>query len=227
MRFDGPLGGSYLFEEITINNKGDGCEGWGASRSVEPARRAPPNKNWVSAHQAILHEKLTFYWVAQRNDLGRFVVVRDTSHLGSWYGRGFHSGGFGGGFHSFHHDGDHFDHHHDFDHHRDFDHHHHFDDRFFLFGFGYPYYGYPYYPYDYGYYDYGYSDYSGAQYRDQYWSDLTAAVQTELTRAGYYHGAIDGVFGPDTAHAVRAYRRAKGLPVTSQIDRGLLKSLNI
>jgi Putative peptidoglycan binding domain len=87
-----------------------------------------------------------------------------------------------------------------------------------------PYYGYP---YDYYPYDYGYYDYYGATSGDQYWSDLTATVQTELARTGYYHGAIDGAFGPDTARAVRAYRRAKGLPVTSQIDRGLLKSLNI
>ncbi len=95
-----------------------------------------------------------------------------------------------GGFHSsgshnfaFHRGGDHFVHHHDGDH---FFHRH---DRFF-FGFGYPFYGYPdyYYPYDYGYYDY-----SGAPSDDQYWSDLTAAVQTELARDGYYHGAIDGV----------------------------------
>lgn len=83
----------------------------------------------------------------------------------------------------------------------------------------YPYYDYP--------YDYGYYDYSGEAYNNQYWSDLTGAVQTELARDGYYRGAIDGVFGPDTARAIRAYRRAKGLPVTGQIDRTLLKSLDI
>jgi hypothetical protein len=170
-------------------------------------------------------------------------------------GGGGHSGGMGGGGHSggmrgvdhfsgghnfafhregdhfFRHDGDHFDHRHDFDHHHDFDHRHDFnhrhrdfDDRFFLFGFGYPYYGYP---YDYYPYDYGYSDYYGSSYDDQYWSDLTAAVQTELARAGYYHGAIDGAVDSDTVRAIRAYRKAKGLPVTGQIDRRLLKSLDI
>jgi hypothetical protein len=134
---------------------------------------------------------------------------------------GFHGSG---GFHSsgshnfaFHHGGDRFFHRHDGDH---FFHRH---DRFF-FGFGYPFYGYPdyYYPYDYGYYDY-----SGAPSDDQYWSDLTAAVQTELARDGYYHGAIDGVVSSDTLRAIRAYRKAKGLPVNTQIDRRLLRSLDI
>jgi putative peptidoglycan binding protein len=160
--------------------------------------------------------------------LGALLLFAIPSVWAHGMGGGIHSsGGMGGGFHSsggrdhfsgghnfaFHHDGNHFFHH------------HHFDDRFFFFGFGYPYYGYPY--YDYYPYDYGYYDYYGSSYGDQYWSDLTAAVQSELARAGYYHGAIDGAFGPDTARAVRAYRRAKGLPITSQIDRGLLKSLNI
>jgi hypothetical protein len=133
---------------------------------------------------------------------------------------GFHSSGsfhFSGSHNfGFHHDGNRFFHHHDGDH---FFHDH---DRFF-FGFGYPFYGYPYYyPYDYAYYGY-----SGEQYSDQYWSDLTAAVQTELARDGYYHGAIDGVVSSDTLRAIRAYRKAKGLPVNSQIDRRLLRSLNI
>jgi peptidoglycan hydrolase-like protein with peptidoglycan-binding domain len=69
--------------------------------------------------------------------------------------------------------------------------------------------------------------YSGAPYSDQYWSDLTAAVQTELARNGYYRGAIDGVVSSDTLRAIRAYRKAKGLPVNSQIDRRLLRSLDI
>jgi len=142
-------------------------------------------------------------------------------------GGGHSSGGFhsSGSFHSgshnfaFHHDGDHFRHDGD----RFFHHHHFFDDRFF-FGFSYPFYGYPYYDYP---YDYGYNDYSREPYNNQYWSDLTGAVQTELASAGYYHGGIDGVYGPDSARAIRAYRRAKGLPVTGQIDRTLLKSLDI
>jgi len=123
--------------------------------------------------------------------------------------RGFHSSGF----HHFasHHDGHFFHHHHRF-----------FRDRFF-FGFGYPFYGYPYYdPYDYGYYDY-----AGPAYDYEYYSDLTAAVQTELKRSGYYRGPIDGTVSSDTIRAIWAYRKAKGLPLTGQIDRRLLKSLDI
>ncbi len=163
-----------------------------------------------------------------------FVAQTTWAHGMGGSGGGHSSGGFhsSGSFHSgshnfafhhggehFHHDGDHF--HHDRDH---FFHHRHFFDDDFFFGFSYPFYGYPYYGYP---YDYGYYDYSGESYDSQYWSDLTGAVQTELTRAGYYHGAIDGVYGPDTASAIRAYRKAKGLPVTGQIDRKLLKSLDI
>jgi Putative peptidoglycan binding domain len=154
------------------------------------------------------------------------------SHGGSM---GFHGGSMGSHFsgaHSFAFHNDHFGH---FDHRDRFDHHDHdrffrrdHDRFFFSFGFPYPYYWYDYYPYDYpydyGYYDYGYYPYSGG---DRYWNDLTAAVQTELARDGYYHGAINGVVTSDTVHAIRSYRKAKGLPVTSQIDRRLLRSMNI
>lgn len=129
---------------------------------------------------------------------------------------------------AFHGDHDHFFH---GDHDRFF---HHDHDRFFrhrfFFGFGFPYwypYYYPYYPYDYGYYDNAGLYYSGQYYSDQYYSDLTAAVQTELARDGYYHGPVNGVVSSDTVSAIRAYRKAKGLPVTGQIDRRLLRSLSI
>ena len=156
-----------------------------------------------------------------------FVAQTTWAHGMGGSGGVHSSGGFHSGSHhfAFHHDGGHF--HHDGDHFHDRDHffhHRHFFDDDFFFGFSYPFYGYPSYGYP---YDYGYYDYSGESYDSQYWSDLTGAVQTELTRAGYYHGAIDGVYGPDTASAIRAYRKAKGLPVTGQIDRKLLKSLDI
>jgi hypothetical protein len=131
---------------------------------------------------------------------------RGGSHFSGSHGFAFH-----------HHDGDRFHHDHD----RFFRH------RFF-FGFGYPFFGYPdYYPY--GYYDspYGYYSDAGSGYNDQYWSDLTAAVQSELAGSGYYHGPVNGVVTADTVRAIRAYRKAKGLPVSGQIDTRLLKSLNI
>jgi len=106
-------------------------------------------------------------------------------------------------------------------------------DRFIFFGgFGFPYYGYPYgyYPYDYygygygyGYYPYGYSspygyDYGysrepayGYDYRDRYrGGSSVVALQRQMARAGYYHGAIDGIMGPETRRAVRAYERSHG-----------------
>jgi len=106
-------------------------------------------------------------------------------------------------------------------------------DRFIFFGgFGFPYYGYPYgyypygyygYDYGYGYYPYGYSspygydyDYSrepayGYDYRDRYrGGSSVVALQRQMARAGYYHGAIDGIMGPETRRAIRAYERSRG-----------------
>src|SRR5437762_9663526 len=68
-------------------------------------------------------------------------------------------------------------------------------------GSGYPY-GY-YGGYNYGGYGpgYGYSDSSGSR---------VAELQSRLTSAGYYHGAIDGIMGPGTRRAIRAYERDHG-----------------
>lgn len=43
--------------------------------------------------------------------------------------------------------------------------------------------------------------------------DVTA-VQTQLTARGFHPGAIDGIYGPNTAAAVRAFQQQQGLPVT-------------
>ena len=96
---------------------------------------------------------------------------------------------------------------------------HHFRDRDFVFidTFGFPFYPFPYYGYyPYDYYPYGYypSDYygdsyyqgSGYGYRYGDRSSVTAE-QRQLARAGYYHGAIDGIMGPQTRRAIRAYER--------------------
>lgn len=105
-----------------------------------------------------------------------------------------------------------------------------FDDRFFGFrnrnfvfvdAFGFPFFspfawgawGYPYpYPYPYPYYPYG--GYYGSSYNGGagYGSasndpSQVAALQRQLARAGYYHGAIDGIFGSQTQRALRAYQR--------------------
>ena len=121
-----------------------------------------------------------------------------------------------------------------FDHDRFFFHH---QNRFFFgfdfVSFGFPWW-YPWYPPYYGYYP-PYSGYpydasysGGGQDSDyQYWSNLAASVQSELTRRGYYHGPTDGVIGSDSSEAIRAFQAAQGLPVTGQIDPKLLKALGI
>jgi len=53
------------------------------------------------------------------------------------------------------------------------------------------------------------------------------AVQEELAREGYYHGAIDGIIGPGTLSAIIAYQEDFGLPVTGRIDTPLLQSMQL
>jgi len=109
--------------------------------------------------------------------------------------------------------------------HRDFDD----DDNFFFFGdpfffgasFFYPY-GYGYYPY--GYPPYGYSPYGngygyGSYNQSGYLGSAAGRrssvvdIQRRLARAGYYHGRIDGVMGPRTRSAMRAYQRSHNVTV--------------
>ena len=98
----------------------------------------------------------------------------------------------------------------------------HFRNRTFIFidAFGFPvFYPYPYsyYPYDY----YGYNDDSYGNVR------LVVEVQRRLARAGYYHGAIDGILGPQTRRAIRAYERDHSKPAYSLIDRQLLRTIGL
>ena len=92
-------------------------------------------------------------------------------------------------------------------------------------GWGYPYY-YDYYPYgcypygsSYGYYgngsygSYNYNYGNGYGYDNGYnngygnnYDAKVAELQHRLANAGYYRGEIDGVFGPRTKYALRAYR---------------------
>jgi len=102
----------------------------------------------------------------------------------------------------------------------------------FYFGLGYPYgygygYGYPYYdayPYGYGYYSPRVEVYATNGIND----DATvAAVQRRLARGGYYHGSIDGVIGPGTRTAIRAFERNNRLPVDGIIDPQLLRTMGL
>jgi len=90
----------------------------------------------------------------------------------------------------------------------------HFNETTFIGSFGFPWWwgwgwgrwwgwgGYPY-----GYYsDYNYGGY-GSGYGNGYSDHANIAdLQDKLANAGYYHGQIDGIFGPRTRSALRAYR---------------------
>jgi len=52
-------------------------------------------------------------------------------------------------------------------------------------------------------------------------------VQENLRRLGYYKGTVDGLSGPGTRSAIRAYQVDRGLPVTGRIDRDLLQDLGL
>ena len=103
------------------------------------------------------------------------------------------------------------------------------------YGYGYYPYGYSYYPYGYGYsssyypYSYGYSTYRPA-YRGQTAArsgSVVVQVQQRLSRAGYYHGRIDGVMGSRTRSAVRAWQRAHNLRVDGVINDQLLGTMGM
>src|SRR5947208_14580488 len=96
-----------------------------------------------------------------------------------------------------------------------FHHFNHFNNVVFIGDFGFPWWwgwgwgpswgwgsGYPY-----GYYGYNYG--SGYGYSDSSESRV-AELQSRLASAGYYHGAIDGIMGPATRRAIRAYERDHG-----------------
>jgi hypothetical protein len=118
--------------------------------------------------------------------------------------------------------------------------------------YGYPYYGYGY-PSDYGYdsgayygsnyynqngYDSSYDNQQGG-YESSYYNQnrrgsydqstaaTVADVQDQLARAGYYHGQIDGVLGPETRHALVRYQSDKGLEPSGNLTPDTLRSLGI
>jgi N-acetylmuramoyl-L-alanine amidase len=54
-----------------------------------------------------------------------------------------------------------------------------------------------------------------------------ADVQDQLAKAGYYHGKIDGVLGPETRHALVGYQSAKGLRMTGSLTAETQQSLGV
>lgn len=57
----------------------------------------------------------------------------------------------------------------------------------------------------------GLSTSAAAQAFKSYSMTERRAIQRELARAGYYNGAIDGIYGPATFRAVSAYAADRGL----------------
>lgn len=105
--------------------------------------------------------------------------------------------------------------------------HHHHGRVVFVGGFGYPF-GYPW--YDPFYYPYGYYDYNRPTVYEgtpAYDDGLVVQVQQRLARAGFYHGSVDGVMGPETRRAIRSYERSHNLRVDGAIDNRLLDTMNI
>lgn len=61
----------------------------------------------------------------------------------------------------------------------------------------------------------------------QQYDPVLASVQSALSRAGFYHTRIDGIYGSESAHAIRAFQRSKGMPETGVIDGNLLQALGL
>jgi cell wall-associated NlpC family hydrolase len=54
---------------------------------------------------------------------------------------------------------------------------------------------------------------------------LVATVERDLTQLGYYHGAIDGIFGPEVYAGVETFQQAHGLKTTGKIGSKVLSEL--
>ena len=57
--------------------------------------------------------------------------------------------------------------------------------------------------------------------------DVVGNVQRVLKYRGFYRGPIDGLSGPTTRAAIRAYDASVGLPPTGMIDARLLLSMQL
>ncbi|MBA2388372.1 MAG: peptidoglycan-binding protein [Acidimicrobiia bacterium] len=69
---------------------------------------------------------------------------------------------------------------------------------------------------------------SGNALRQGATGDLVRAVQQAIVRAGgYLLGGVDGVFGPGTASAVRAYQIVNDLPVTGVVDTATARVMGV
>lgn len=54
---------------------------------------------------------------------------------------------------------------------------------------------------------------------------LVKTIQEELSKQGYFLGAVDGIFGPETERAISAYQKSAGLPVDGKPSESLASNL--
>ena len=57
--------------------------------------------------------------------------------------------------------------------------------------------------------------------------EIVKNVQARLKAMRLYKKRVDGLMGPGTRGAIRAYQAKRKLPVTGEIDEALLKALGI
>jgi peptidoglycan hydrolase-like protein with peptidoglycan-binding domain len=56
-------------------------------------------------------------------------------------------------------------------------------------------------------------------------AQVTADVQQELSKRGFFDGSTDGVYGPKTDAAIRDFEQAAGLRPSAEINEALLQSI--
>lgn len=64
----------------------------------------------------------------------------------------------------------------------------------------------------------GYRPGGGVVYAEGNRGSMISDMQVRLQTAGYLKGGVDGVYGADTTNAVKAFQKAKGIPVSGAID---------
>lgn len=66
-----------------------------------------------------------------------------------------------------------------------------------------------------------------ATYRQGSTGEQVRVIQDKLKRWGYYDGAVDGIFGSETARAVRYFQRSNGLAEDGIVGKNTLAALGM
>ena len=73
----------------------------------------------------------------------------------------------------------------------------------------------------------GASSASAAVYRQGDSGAAVTTIQTKLKNWGYYNGAVDGIFGSQTAEAVKYFQRKNGLTADGVVGQATLRALGM